>query len=133
MARPRFYAVGVCVFALIALLITALGIYGLTSYSVSRRSREIGIRLAMGATARDIYRTTVGRAALLAGAGVALGLTGAWAGAAILDAFVFGLSTSDPRIFVGVALLLTLAAVLAALAPARRAGRIDPVIILRAD
>jgi len=132
-ARPRFHAVAASAFALIALLITALGIYGLTAYSVSRRSREIGIRLALGATGKHIYIGTVGRAALLAGGGVVLGLMGAWAGARLLDAFVFGLSTTDPRVFAGVALLLTLAAVAAALAPARRAGRIDPIVVLRTD
>jgi predicted permease len=132
-ARPRFHAVTASTFALIALLITALGIYGLTAYSVSRRSREIGIRLALGASGRHIYIGTVGRAALLAGGGVALGLMGAWAGARLLDAFVFGLSTTDPRVLAGVALLLTLAAVAAAMAPARRAGRIDPVVVLRTD
>lgn len=132
-ARPRFHALAASTFALIALLITALGIYGLTAYSVSRRSREIGIRLALGATGKHIYIGTVGRAALLAGVGVALGLTGAWAGAKLLDAFVFGLSTTDPRVLAGVALLLTLSAVAAALAPARRAGRIDPIAVLRTD
>lgn len=132
-ARPRFHAVAASTFALIALLITALGIYGLTAYSVSRRSREIGIRLALGATGKHIYIGTVGRAALLAAGGVVLGLTGAWAGARLLDAFVFGLSTTDPRVLAGVAVLLTLAAIAAALAPARRAGRIDPIVVLRTD
>jgi putative ABC transport system permease protein len=132
-ARPRFHAVAASTFALIALLITALGIYGLTAYSVSRRSREIGIRLALGATGKHIYIGTVGRAALLAIGGVVLGLIGAWAGARLLDALVFGLSTTDPRVLAGVALLLTFAAIAAALAPARRAGRIDPVVVLRTD
>ena len=132
-ARPRFHAVAASTFALVALLITALGIYGLTAYSVSRRGREIGIRLAIGATSRHIHAATLGRAALLAGAGVAMGLTGAWAVARLLETFVFGLSTSDPRVFAGVALLLTATAVVAALAPARRAARIDPVVVLRTD
>ncbi len=132
-ARPRFHAAAASAFALIALLITALGVYGLTAYSVSRRAREIGIRLAMGATGRHIHVATLGRAALLAGAGVALGLAGSWAGGRVLDAFVFGLTTKDPRVLGGVALVLTLAALAAALAPARRAGRIDPVVVLRTD
>jgi predicted permease len=132
-ARPRFHAVAASTFALIALFITALGIYGLTAYSVSRRSREIGIRLALGATGTHIHVATLGRAAVLAACGVALGLGGAWAGARLLEAFVFGLSTTEPRVLAGVALLLTVAAVAAALAPARRAGRIDPNVVLRTD
>jgi ABC-type antimicrobial peptide transport system permease subunit len=76
---------------------------------------------------------TVGRATLLAGAGVALGLAGAWAGSKLLEAFVFGLSPSDPRLFVAVAVLLALATIAAAYAPARRATRVDPMIVLRAE
>lgn len=87
----------------------------------------------MGATGKHIHVATLGRAALLAAGGVALGLGGAWAGGRLLEAFVFGLATTDPRVLGGVALLLTLAAVAAALGPARRAGRIDPVVVLRTD
>jgi predicted permease len=130
---PRFLAAVVSTFALLALLITALGIYALAAYSVSRRTREIGVRLALGATGRDIRAMTIGRATLLAGTGVALGLVGAWAGSKLLEAFVFGLSPSDPRLFVGVAGLLALAAIIAAYAPARRASRIDPMVVLRAE
>jgi predicted permease len=132
-ARQRFHAVVVSSFALLALFITGLGIYGLTAYSVSRRSREIGIRLAMGATGRHIRTITIGRVTLLAAAGIVLGSLGAWAGARLLEAFVFGLSPSDPRIFAGVAILLMLATVAAAYAPARRATRIDPIVVLRTD
>ena len=129
----RLYAVVVSTFAGIALLITALGIYGLSAYSVSRRSREIAVRLSLGATARHIRSTTLGRATVLAGEGVLIGLVVAWMGARVLDAFVFGLATRDPRVFLGVALLLTLAAIVAAYAPARRASRIDPMLVLRSD
>jgi predicted permease len=129
----RFIASVVSSFALLALLITTLGIYALTAYSVSRRSREIGIRMAMGATGRNIRRATLGRAMLLASGGVALGLVGALGAAKLLNAYMFGLSPSDPRVLLGVMLLLVLATLLAAYAPARRATRIDPMIVLRTD
>jgi predicted permease len=129
----RFLGAVVSSFALLALLITALGIYALTAYTVSRRSREIGIRMALGATEWQIRRTTIGRATRLAGAGVALGLVGAMAAAKLLNSYVFGLSPSDPRILLGAMLLLVVATVAAAYAPARRATRIDPMIVLRTD
>jgi predicted permease len=132
-ASQRFFAAVVSSFALLALLITMLGIYALTAYTVSRRSREIGIRLAMGSTGRRIRRATLGHATRLAAGGVALGLLCALAAAKLLNAYVFGLSPSDPRIFAGVMLLLVLSTIAAAYAPARRASRIDPMVVLRTD
>jgi predicted permease len=132
-ARQRLYAAVVSGFACLALLITVLGMYGLAAYTVSRRSREIGIRLAMGAPPSHVRAITLGRGAQLASVGVALGLAGAWWGSKLLESFVYGLSTSDPRIFAAVALLLAAASVAAALGPALRASRIDPIVVLRTE
>ncbi|MGH7575031.1 MAG: ADOP family duplicated permease [Longimicrobiales bacterium] len=132
-ARQRLYAVSLGVFSLIALLITALGLYGVTAYSVGRRTREIGIRVALGATAAHIRTTAIGRTARLAVAGVVLGLAGAAFTTRVLETLLFELSPTDPLIFGGVALVLGIAAVLAAYPPARRAARVDPMVALRTD
>ena len=132
-ARQRLYAGVVSGFGLLALLTTALGMYGLTAYTVSRRRREIGIRLALGAPTSEIRGATLGRAARLAAIGLALGMGGAWWGVRLLDAFIFDLSPGDPRVYAAAGLLLALASVGAAVAPARRAARVDPMVALRSD
>jgi putative ABC transport system permease protein len=132
-ARERFHAVALAGFSAISLVITALGLYGLTAYTVSRRTREIGIRMALGASAARVRAATVGRTAGLALAGVALGLAGSALVTRVLETLLFGLSSTDPRIFAGVALVLVATAVLAAYAPARRAARVDPIVVLRTD
>jgi predicted permease len=132
-ASRRFTAVVVTGFSFIALLIAGLGVYALSAYTVSRRTRELGIRIALGATGGRIRRATVGRATVLAGVGVVAGLAGALAASRLLEAYLFGLSPTDPGILGGVMLLLVAMTGFAAFFPARRATRIDPMVVLRSD
>jgi ABC-type antimicrobial peptide transport system permease subunit len=119
--------------ALVALMLAVVGIYGVMSYMVNQRTREIGLRMALGAGRQDIARLVVGRAALLTGAGLILGLLGARAIANVLSSMLFGVSPSDVVTYGAVAALLVVVALLASYVPARRAMRVDPVRALRAD
>ncbi len=132
-ARQHLYAVVFTAFSLIALLIAALGIYGLTAYTVRSRTREIGIRMALGATPRRIHATTVAHTAILAAAGVAFGLAAAAAAGRLLESMLFGVTATDPVIFTAAAALLAAVAIVAASVPATRAARVDPMTVLRAD
>ncbi|MDQ6885910.1 MAG: ABC transporter permease [Gemmatimonadota bacterium] len=133
LAQPRFYTLLLGAFAGIALLLAALGIYGVISYAVSQRTRELGIRIALGATRQRVVRLVVGQGLALTILGVILG-----AGAAIwltrlIASLLFGVSASDPLTFVAVSVVLLGVAVLASWLPARRAARVDPVIAMRAE
>jgi putative ABC transport system permease protein len=119
------------VFASLALLLAAVGIYGLTAYSVSRRTREIGLRMALGAGRGDILRLVVGRGMLIGFAGVALGIPGALVVTRLMRGMLYGIGPSDPIVFIGVAALLVAIAALASYAPARRAMQVDPVVALK--
>jgi putative ABC transport system permease protein len=119
------------VFAAIALVLAAVGVYGVISYAVSQRTQEIGGRVALGAQRNDVLRLIVGHGALLGGIGVAIGLVGALAVTRFLRTMLFGVSPFDPISFVGVALALTAIALLASYIPARRAAKVDPVEALR--
>ncbi|MGA8143763.1 MAG: ABC transporter permease, partial [Candidatus Acidiferrales bacterium] len=130
-ASRRFSTVLLAIFALLALLLAAVGIYGVMSYVVSLRINEIGIRMALGAQPRDIWRLIIGRGAKLALAGVAIGLAGALALARLLSNLLFEVRASDPATFGAIALLLTGVALFACYFPARRAMRADPMIALR--
>ena len=130
-ASRRFSTVLLGIFAGLALLLAAVGIYGVMSYVVSLRINEIGIRMALGAQPRDIWRLIVGRGAKLALAGVGIGLIGALALTRLLSSLLFEVRASDPVTFGAVALLLTAVALLACYFPARRAMRADPIIALR--
>jgi predicted permease len=132
-ARERFYTVLLNGFALISLLITLLGTYGLASYTVSRRNKEIGIRLALGASGHHVHRALLGRTAMLALVGILLGLAGASATTRLLQAYLYGISARDPVSFGLVGLMIAAVAILAAYGPARRAARIDPMVVLRAE
>jgi putative ABC transport system permease protein len=127
----RFSTVLLGIFAVLALALAAIGIYGVMSYVVSWRTQEIGIRMALGAQPRDVLNLVVGRGARLAFAGVAIGLAGALALTHLLAGLLYGVGASDPLTFTGVALLLAFVALLACYIPARRAMRVDPMIALR--
>ncbi len=127
----RFSAALFGCFAALALLLAAVGIYGVVSYSVERRTREIGIRMALGAGRAGIERIVVGRALGLGGAGVLLGVAGGLAVSRLLRSLLFGVSATDPAVFVGASLFLLAVSALAGYVPARRAARVDPCVALR--
>jgi len=131
--EPRFRATLIAVFALLALVLAAVGVYGLISYTVTQRTREIGIRVALGAAPRQVLVPVVREGLVLAIAGVAIGLAGALAASRALSAFLFGVRATDPLTFGAVALLLLAVAVLASYVPSRRALKVDPIIALRAE
>jgi putative ABC transport system permease protein len=120
-------------FAAAALLLAALGIYGVVSYAVSRREREIGVRMALGAQRRDVLQMIVREGMKLSLLGVLCGVTAALALARLLAGFLYGISATDPLTYALVAVALSLVAALASLLPARRATRVDPAIALRAE
>ena len=130
-ARPRLYAVLLGMFAGVAVLLAAIGIYGVMTYSVARRTREIGIRMALGAARADVIGLVVRQSLTLTAVGIALGLAGAAAVTRYLGGLLFGLTPLDPTTFVGAAVTFACVAALAASVPARRATRIDPLVALR--
>jgi putative ABC transport system permease protein len=119
------------VFAGAALLLAGVGIYGVVSYSVSQRRREMGIRIAIGAERGDVLRLVLGQGARAATLGIALGMAAALALTRLMASLLFGVSAADPLTFLAVALVLTLAALAASYIPARRAMRVDPMVVLR--
>jgi putative ABC transport system permease protein len=120
-------------FALLALLLAGLGIYGVMAYAVSQRTREIGLRMALGAESRDVMRLVVKQGMWLAGAGLAIGLTGALVLTRLMSSVLYGVSATDVLTFAGVTLLLGSVVLLACYLPARRAAKIDPLIALRCE
>jgi putative ABC transport system permease protein len=115
----------------LALVLAAIGIYGVLSFSVSRRTREMGIRLALGAEARDVFLLVVRDGMLLVGAGIIVGLAGALASGRSLASFLYGISTTDLPTFAGVTVILTSVALAACVIPAFRAMRVNPIAALR--
>ena len=132
-AEPRFRTMLLSVFALTALALAAIGVYGLISYSVANRTREIGIRVALGARPPQVIGPIVREGMTLALMGVGLGLAGAYGAAKVLGSFLFGVEATDPLTFTAVAALLLLVALLASYVPSRRALRVDPLTALRAE
>jgi len=129
---PRRSAVALLsVFAAMALTLAAVGLFGLIRYNVTQRTQEIGVRLAIGASARDVLRMILGESLRLAGLGVLGGLIAAFALTRVLASLLYGVSATDPLTFVAMALLLTLVALMASWIPARRATRVDPLVALR--
>jgi putative ABC transport system permease protein len=132
-ASRRFSMLLVGGFALIALLLAAVGIYGVLSFAVSEREREIGVRMALGARRFDILRLVVGQALALTGAGMLIGLTGSLMLTRFMGNLLYGVSPTDFRILLLVVMALTLVALLACYIPARRATTVDPIIALRRE
>jgi len=130
-AQPRLDSILVAVFAGLALLIAAIGVYGVLAYSVEQRSREIGLRMAMGAQRASVLRLIVREGMLVAVAGIAAGLAGALAISRVLESLLFGVAERDPATFAVAAVALGVVALAACAAPAWRASRVDPMVALR--
>jgi ABC-type antimicrobial peptide transport system permease subunit len=118
-------------FGTLALILACIGLYGLLNYSVARRTKEIGIRMALGAQRSRVIGMEVKSAIRLVVLGIALGLPAAWAASRWVQSMLFGLTPTDPATIAGAAILLTAAGVMAAYLPARRASRVDPISVLR--
>ncbi len=132
-ARPRLYMTLLATFAGVAVLLAAIGLYGVVSYSVRQQTREIGIRLALGATRSNVAGTVVGQSLTVTVVGAALGLAGALAVSRLLQALLFGVSPTDARTYAAVVGLIALVGVVASWVPARRATLVDPAMALRGD
>jgi putative ABC transport system permease protein len=132
-AQRRLNMLLIAGFAGAALLLAALGVYGVVSQAVARRTREIGVRIALGADGRDVLRMVLRQGTVMIGAGLLLGLAGALFGAGLLEALLYGVSPLYPATFVTVAALIAAVALLATFVPARRALRVDPVVALQSD
>jgi predicted permease len=132
-SEPRFYMLLLGAFAGMAVCLAALGIFGVMSYAVVQRSREIGIRVALGADPRDVLRMVLRHALLLTAIGVGIGLLAALALSRAIASLLFQLSPTDPGTLAGVGLVLTAVALVASYLPARRATRVDPLIALRSE
>src|SRR5512143_506633 len=132
-AQPRLYALLLAVFALVAITLAAVGLYGVLAQTVAQRERELGVRMALGATARDVVGMVVKQATRLAAVGVVVGLAGGLAATRILATLLFGVKPFDPGTFVTVGIGLFVIALMASLVPARRATQVDPMEALRTE
>ena len=133
LTRPRFHAMMLAAFAGAALLLAAIGVYGVMSYAVSARTHEIGIRVALGADARSVMRLVLGESARLAAIGGLLGIFATLSVSRLVRSLVFDIAPTDPTVMLFAIAVLIAAALAAALAPARRAAGVDPIVALRAE
>ena len=133
LARPRFLTLLLGIFAAVALALAAIGTYGVMSYSVAERRKEIGIRMALGAQASSVLRMILRQGVVTAGLGIVIGLLGAFALSSMLQAMLFNISSTDPTAFVVAPLTLSVVALIACYAPALRATRVDPAGVLKQD
>ncbi|MGA8223425.1 MAG: ABC transporter permease [Candidatus Acidiferrales bacterium] len=131
MTQPRFTMILLAIFGVVALVLASVGIYGVISYAVAQRTRELGIRLALGAQRGNVFGMILGQGIRVAGLGVFLGLVGAAAITRVMDSLLYGVQATDPLTFVAVPLLLLGVALAACYVPARRAMRVDPMVALR--
>jgi len=133
MARQRFYAVMLGVFAGVAGLLAAIGIYGVLAYAVVQRTQEIGVRMALGAERRQVMALILRRGVAVAVIGIAAGMAGAFAGARYMQSMLFGIEPRDPGTFIAVAVAFGVVALIASYLPARRATKVDPMVALRVE
>jgi putative ABC transport system permease protein len=127
----RFNLILLTAFATVALILALVGIYGVMSYAVTQRTHEIGIRVAMGARGRDVFRLVEGEGMILALIGIAIGLVGAFALTRLMTSMLFAVEPTDPATFITIAALLTAVTLLACYIPGRRATKVDPLVALR--
>ena len=132
-ARQRFYAVMLGIFATVAGLLAAIGIYGVLAYAVVQRTQEIGVRMALGAERRQVLAMILRRGLTVGVIGISIGLAGAFAGARYMQSMLFGVEPRDPGTFAAVAIAFAIIAMIASYLPARRATRVDPMVALRVD
>ena len=131
MAQTRYSLILIGALGAAALLLAAIGLYGVISYSVSQRTNEIGIRVALGGRQSDILKLVIGEGMILTAVGAIVGLIGAFALTQLMSGILFGVRASDPLTYAGITGLLAVIALLATFIPARRAARIDPMTALR--
>ncbi len=133
LSQSRLSALLLAIFGAVALILAAVGVYGVMSYAVTERAHEIGVRMALGATRRDVLWLVIGRGMALAGAGMLIGLAGALALTRLMSALLFDVSANDPLTFSAMALLMAAVALMACWIPARRATKVDPMVTLRIE
>jgi ABC-type antimicrobial peptide transport system permease subunit len=131
--RQRFYASLIAIFAAVALVLSAVGLYGVIAYAVSQRTHELGVRVALGATGNRISRMVIGEGLVLTAVGIAIGTLTSLFAVRLVSSLLFGVTTLDPITIGSVIFALVAVAILASWLPARRAARVDPLIAMRGD
>ena len=131
--QEKVFAQAYTLFGGLALLVASVGLFGLMSYSVARRTNEIGIRMALGAARQDVLRLVMRESMILVAAGVAIGIGGAIAASRLVSNLLFGLAPTDPMTMAGAMTVMVLVSALAGYLPARRASRVDPMVALRCE